>query len=215
MTMDSRDYPEIEGHHPIEPTQQVTPSYTGDDTPHTQPYLSTGYLDDPYIIAPPPPPESYPRRAYNPLVVLTMLLILGIVLFAIAGLYYLYSPRAVQPSATQQPTVKPTLYTAEEIYNAFAAAGLGGTLDTTPDYWPCCLYRPEGGYVRWERQDGSSWEVASFINSQEAEGDAFSLNKSMDGPGWAESIHNCLLTGGPLSNDLIPHFKTIMAKYCH
>ncbi len=125
MKVPMMDYPENEGHHPIEPTQPVTPFYSGSDIPLTHPYPSTGYLDNPYIIAPPPPKKPHKHRFFMVSILVVALMFFGASLFFYLAATHQESVAPVAPTAvptippTPGPTVTPTVhpYTAQDILN--------------------------------------------------------------------------------------------------
>jgi len=126
------DSPENEGHHPIEPTQPVTPFYSGSDIPLTQPYPSTGYLDNPYLIAPPPPKKSHEHRFFMVAIVVVAVMLFGASLFFYLAVTHQESGARVAPTGV--PTIPPTPgltgtptgqpYTAQDILNQMIAHNL-------------------------------------------------------------------------------------------
>jgi hypothetical protein len=161
-------------------------------------------------IPPPPPPPQKPRRS---LVVLIVSLVIAVLLFASAGLFYLARTSAVnraqstptapavlvtptQQAATAIATTQPTTgqtntqLAAVDIYNRLASQLDTSThhivsvgYDTVWGGWP---YTPERQAFVWH-DNGSLYEIAAFTNSSEATADS-NYNPQVNGNKYGTTV---------------------------
>ena len=227
-----------------DPQQNDPTEYQRPIEPMQAAYRNPYETPNPYYgdVPPPPPPPPSRQRHIGLIVVLVSILclfvIFGGVLFGVMHVggqqkviqvistptsrvlptptpTFTATPTPVLPTPTLPPTPIPTVsYTANDIYNAFYANGLGGTNPKNDTNWSCCTYVPAGGAIVWtDSASGYTLDIATFYNNHDAEVDA---NDLFNQGYYSNVVHACLLSyEKDVPTSVLSGYVRLMQTYCN